>query len=363
MNLDGARNAQVEILRDLFNFAENRAYGDGPRAYVDPEYEDLAQQFVDPADALIASTHMVEPTLSRTSPRAARARLAPTASKPSNSVAIGISGAANTPECRLLAIYQDRKLRQGPLLGRLHDKYENEIDIIYAGRPRALPAWHYETVDPLHPGASVGHPSITAGTLGCFVRDKQSGTLGVLSNNHVLANVNSAHVGDPIYQPGPSDGGTAADVIANLAAYRQILFAGIPNTTDCAWAKLIDARQYNPASITDSVGLTVTSISSATPATLQPLDRVIKVGRTTGYTQGEVTAVFTANLQVQMGSGLTARFDDVIQIESLTRNRFSDGGDSGSVILTHDGKPGGLLFAGSKAGGVGRHGITLSSTF
>ena len=92
-----------------------------------------------------------------------------------------------------------------------------------------------------------------------------------------------------------------------------------------------------------------------------PGDRVIKIGRTTGYTQGEVTTAFTVNLEVQMGTGLTARFDDVVQIESLTCNRFSDNGDSGSVILTHDGKPGGLLFAGTKEGGFRRHGITFAN--
>lgn len=189
----------------------------------------------------------------------------------------------------------------------------------------------------------------------------QSGKLGILSNNHVLANVNSANVGDAIYQPGRADGGTPAHAIANLAAYTQIFFAGIPNSADCAWAELIDTRQYNPASITDSAGLTVASISTTTPASLMPLDRVIKIGRSTGYTQGEVTAVFAANLLVEMGSGLTARFANVVQVESLNRNRFSDNGDSGSVILTHDGRPGGLLFAGTKTGGLGLHGITFAN--
>ena len=362
MNLDGARNAQIEILRFLFEFAENRAYGDGPQAYVDPEFEDLAQQFGDPTEVLIASGEGVKSTLSRTSPRVARVRFTPTVSKPTNSIAIGVSASANKRKShQLLAIYQDRELRKDPLLGQLHDRYKNEIRIIYAGRPRAFPAWHYEAVDPLHPGASLGHRSITAGTLGCFVRERKSGRLGVLSNNHILANVNSAQVGDPIYQPSPGDGGTAAHAIANLAAYTQIFFAGIPNTADCAWAELIDARQYNPTSITDSAGLTVASISTTTPTSLMPLDRVIKIGRTTGYTQGEVTAILTANLMVRMGSRLTARFDDVVQIESLNRNRFSDGGDSGSVVLTHDGKPGGLLFAGSKTGGSGRQGITFAN--
>ena len=92
-----------------------------------------------------------------------------------------------------------------------------------------------------------------------------------------------------------------------------------------------------------------------------PLDTVIKIGRTTGYTQGEVTAVLTANLQVDIGSGLSARFDDVTEIESLADTRFSDGGDSGSIILRRDGAPGALIFAGSKIGGHRGKGITCTN--
>ena len=224
MNLDGALNAQVEILKDIFGFKENRAYGDGPRAYVDPEYDNLAQQLGGSTEVLIASSQGVEPTRSKESPRVLRAGLTPTGSKPTNGIAIGVSVSANSPEFQLLAIYQDLKLRKDPFLGQLHDKYGNEIRSIYSGRPCAFPAWHHEAVDPLHPGASLGLQSSTTGTLGCFVTERESGKLGVLSNNHILANVNSAHVGDIICQPGPADGGTAADAVANLAAYERIFF-------------------------------------------------------------------------------------------------------------------------------------------
>ena len=40
-------------------------------------------------------------------------------------------------------------------------------------------------VRPLRPGLSVAHPTVTAGTLGGFVR--VGGRLAILSNNHVLA--------------------------------------------------------------------------------------------------------------------------------------------------------------------------------
>jgi hypothetical protein len=61
-------------------------------------------------------------------------------------------------------------------------------------------------------GVSVGHVRITAGTIGCFVTGRsapRSNRMLMLSNNHVLANVNSAAAGDVIIQPGPVDGGSS----------------------------------------------------------------------------------------------------------------------------------------------------------
>src|SRR5690349_11717693 len=85
-------------------------------------------------------------------------------------------------------------------------------------------------------GFSVGHPAITAGTIGARVRDAL-GNVYILSNNHVLANSNGASIGDAEYQPGPFDGGTAADQIATLTDFQQISFAtNGANTIDAAIA-------------------------------------------------------------------------------------------------------------------------------
>lgn len=58
---------------------------------------------------------------------------------------------------------------------------------------------------PAFPGIPVGHYKITAGTPGCFVKDKQENVY-ILSNNHVLANTDSGFYKDPILQPGKLDG-------------------------------------------------------------------------------------------------------------------------------------------------------------
>ena len=73
-------------------------------------------------------------------------------------------------------------------------------------------------------GYSVGHPSITAGSIGARVTD--GSTFFLLSNNHVLAASNAASVGDAIIQPGTADGGSSpADDIATLSAFK-------PESTD-----------------------------------------------------------------------------------------------------------------------------------
>jgi len=56
-------------------------------------------------------------------------------------------------------------------------------------------------------GVSIGHPAVTAGTLGVTVIDNTTRRRVILSNNHVLSNKDSiqnprANEGDSIYQPG-----------------------------------------------------------------------------------------------------------------------------------------------------------------
>ena len=74
---------------------------------------------------------------------------------------------------------------------------------------------------------------------------------------------------------------------------------------------------------------------------------VQKYGRTTGHTEGRISGV-NAIMDVAYPGG-TARFEGQIVISG---NRFSAGGDSGSLIVTDgvllaDRRPVGLLFAGT----------------
>ena len=190
---------------------------------------------------------------------------------------------------------------------------------------------------PAFGGISVGHPNITAGTIGSLVWDLEKKIKYILSNNHVLANCNLSTIGDPIYQPGPYDGGTAADTLAHLSLYKALNFRGVTNYADCAIAEMDDPAQITAAiaDVCDTVG--VTKLDAAVG------DPVIKSGRTTGVTTGEIQ-YFSGLIQVGYGDERFANFDDLI----ITTGMLA-GGDSGSLLLSEDYRPVGLMFAGNES--------------
>ncbi len=227
---------------------------------------------------------------------------------------------------------------------------------------------------PCQPGVSVGHYQSTAGTLGAVVKDKATGELMVLSNNHVLANGSSyqdvrAKKGDPILQPGPYDGGNVKDRIGELHRYvpleKSVSRSDCPvamalargstrilnlvkndyeirfykhfkteNTVDCALVKLDSSNLVNPAIL--EIGH-VKGVSE-----IQPGGKVLKSGRTTGLTSGVVKSVGTT-LQVEMDDEEKVWFSD-----QVVSDMPSKPGDSGSLVLNKDLYAVGLLFAGSE---------------
>jgi hypothetical protein len=205
-------------------------------------------------------------------------------------------------------------------------------------------------------GFSVGHPSITAGTIGARVRDAL-GRVYILSNNHVLANSNNASIGDPEYQPGPFDGGTAADQIATLTDFQTISFTGVGNTMDAAIALTSLAVLDNATPADAGYGMPNAKIYGDANGDGMFDDRgallglnVQKYGRTTQHTHGQIVGVNATVDVCYEVSGFTctkfARFVDQLIIGPAG---FSAGGDSGSLIVTDDANlnPVALLFAGS----------------
>lgn len=226
-------------------------------------------------------------------------------------------------------------------------------------------------------GVSIGHVSITAGTLGCLVR--RQGRLHILSNNHVLANSNDATAGDPILQPGPADGGrNPGDLIARLRDWVPIEFdpgggggGGSPCALAGAAAGVLNAaaalmgsrtRLRPVREVEADTQQTTNLVDCAIAEPLSDADvlteilqlgvpagiaegtlglAVRKSGRTTGLTTGTIQQI-DVTVRVSFGAGRSATF-----VDQLLAGPMSQGGDSGSVVLDEGNRVVGLLFAGS----------------
>jgi len=251
---------------------------------------------------------------------------------------------------------QRRELENGDEVERIRKRAKGEVDVRYVGRlvKRATP-WHQKENRPLRVGGSVGHFRITAGTLGCFVTSRSDGSTFILSNNHVLADENRADVGDAVLQPGAVDGGKRPGATIGKLARFIALKKMAANVVDCALASVDSSISFNASNL-DGLG----AFEGMGAALLDPGTEVAKVGRTTGTTRGRVTAFELDNLIVGFDIG-SLRFDDQIEIEGAGDEPFSDGGDSGSVIVDADRMAVGLLFAGGDVGGANDRGLTYAN--
>lgn len=241
---------------------------------------------------------------------------------------------------KALQVYVDRKV-YGTLLPRaLRIPQEVEgvpTDVVETGTfriGRRFPPIYQRRVRPAPAGVSVGHMDVSAGTFGALVREGSD--VYILSNNHVLANEDRGKVGDNILQPGRYDGGRPdRDTIAQLAA-------AVPLVAD--EANLVDAAIATPV-VRDDVAPEILNIGRAKGEAQAEVEmRVQKTGRTTRHTRGRITAT-DVTLRVGYSTG-SLIFTDQFLV-SGDRGNFSDGGDSGSLIVDTENRAVGLLFAGS----------------
>jgi hypothetical protein len=169
-----------------------------------------------------------------------------------------------------------------------------------------------------------------------------AGQVFALSNNHVYANENNASIGDNVLQPGTYDGGVdPADAIGTLHDFEPIDFSGAYNDMDAAIALTTSTDCGNATPVDIGYGVPATTVVDAAVGL-----EVMKVGRATGLTYGTVSEV---NVIVQVCYAvdcLPPRYKKCFCVKSAVfRNQiavvegsFSGGGDSGSLIVTRNGK-------------------------
>jgi len=258
---------------------------------------------------------------------------------------------------------------------------DNNIDLRVIGPPQPLPEPEPEPVagapaaegpaavaaapPPLTIGMGIRHvrpnPAVPGqlrrggvGTLGFFAR--RNGTRGFVSCNHVIAIRDQGRNGDEIRS---EVGDRRIGVLARFHKLRRKVLGLFRPHADCAYAavdkKMFPKRPGHVPGFGDLV--------KERPALIQQMT-VHKLGRTTGLTRGRISSCDYDRLDANFRSEFVARFDDVIEIESDELpsingeiGAFANGGDSGALVFTSDGKPVGTIFYVT-GGGLNRAGLT-----
>jgi hypothetical protein len=202
---------------------------------------------------------------------------------------------------------------------------------------------------PVRPGVSEMNASGGAATAGFMARvtDPSAAEIGLnadagqvvrVSNQHVYGRSENAEVGEPIVQPSPIDGdsdGTVGEYVGG-----SLLEDGSP--ADAAARSVSESeRRSQRAYLPHGVG------PMQAGGSVMRGDSVQKTGRTTGLTDGRVTAT-NATVDVSYGDA----HENVRRRDVLVTTAQSKGGDSGAPLLTNpdSGRPSliGHVFSGSQ---------------
>jgi hypothetical protein len=223
---------------------------------------------------------------------------------------------------------------------------------------------------PLVGGISAIQFGSTACTLGAIVRDDTDKELVALSNNHCAGLLYDPAYSVPTYgsldvtgidmlQPSPSDGGVYSDFYGQTKRAVALQFG-----TGAGASNLVDGT-VSSIDVGDSEYLIMELGTGPFPfagkAEYSVGEAVYKSGRTTGNTPFPVTTIISKNAVVNVdysgglgGDNNLATF--VNQLMCSAASRFTQGGDSGSVILIRTlgrYRIVGLHFASDAAGTLG----------
>jgi hypothetical protein len=189
---------------------------------------------------------------------------------------------------------------------------------------------------------------MVVGTLGMVL--ERNGERLLLSNNHVLAGQNRGCVGDRIAQPGGmqiSD----SEVVARLERFipLQPSPAGAhPTRGNVIWNRVDAAVAALAPGIDFDLGFLGAHAVPRPSGYARPVigERVFKIGRTSGLRWGVITSVGERVGPVTYAIG-DCWFQNSFVIEGEGGRPFSEGGDSGAVVVRRTGEVVGLIYAGN----------------
>jgi hypothetical protein len=221
----------------------------------------------------------------------------------------------------------------------------------------------------IHASSTSGNTiSCCGGTLGSLV--VRNGTNYILSNNHVLANSDSAATGDAIIQPGLIDNpainstcqSAGTTTVANLSQFFT-LEGNPPNPVDAAIAQVVSGHVDTSGNIlllgatADANGVPLAGAPHSGSGVVANVGtQVAKSGRSSGLTCSTIEATpatFSVTYSKTCGgsTSFTVMYSNQVGVSG---GDFSQEGDSGALIVTQStADPVALLFAGSDTDTVG----------
>lgn len=208
--------------------------------------------------------------------------------------------------------------------------------LIGALNPQQAANGRYDYHRPALAGTSISAANHQGpGTLGCFVRERGTGRVMLLSNEHVLEKWNNVST-RLVIQPARFNGGCAALAIGIYAR------GTLDPRMDAAVAYLKQGVAYRNT-FPDGVQIAGTNANCAVG------DAVFKYGCMSGRTQGAIASINHAGPVPHQGHG-TVNFAQQLNITSV--GAFQIPGDSGSVLLNANNEVIGLLHGGRADGGA-----------
>lgn len=215
-------------------------------------------------------------------------------------------------------------------------------DQIYEGEFESGTPYRSIAYRPTVGGVSIGRSgSYTAGTLGAVIYDKNTNQKLLISNNHVIAGIDTkqdpiARVGDQILQPAYGDGGNSSDTIGSLKSWIPLDEMN-ENLVDAAVASISNQNQALPYILADEER---NVIVPGYPKSVSSGIAVKKFSRTSDVDAGYV---------VDWNATISVEYEDkvLIFVDQILMLLETNGGDSGSVVLDENNDVVGLLFAGA----------------
>jgi hypothetical protein len=202
--------------------------------------------------------------------------------------------------------------------------------------PSFLATGRYDYNRPVRPGTSISAANHQGpGTLGCFVRDRTTGRIMLLSNMHVLEKWNNVST-RLVLQPARFNGGCSALSIGEFAN------GTLDHRMDAAVASLKPGIAYLNTFPNGTV-------IAGTNNVVAVGEVVWKYGCMSGRTQGKIASVNYATGVPHQGHG-TVNF--VNQYNITSASAFQIPGDSGSVLMNGQNQVIGLLHGGRADGGA-----------